>query len=116
MVCEMKYLCRLNKPISLITQIPLVLRLVIKVLAAHLDFILLGVVPRTRELLQLELLGGCKAEIGRTEGDDDFAFSRVRFAHVGSVAEAENFVFLGWLKRLCQLCGDEFVRLAFHTL
>lgn len=96
------YLGSLDKLVDLVGKIPLVLRLVLEVLARHLDLVALGVVPHAGELLQLELLLGGEAEVGRAEGDDDLALGRVELAEVGGVAVAEDLVLLGGLEGLCE--------------
>jgi hypothetical protein len=95
------YLCGLDHLVHHVSQVPLVLGLVLEPLTAHLDDVLLRVVPGPGELLELQLLG--LAEAGQVPGAElhhDLPVGGVDLAHVCCVSEPEDLVFGGRLERL----------------
>ena len=81
------HLCLRNELRDQVAQVSLVLGLMFKHLAAHLDHLGLGVVPRPRQFLQLQLLRRGELQVGRAELNDDLLLSRMEFAQVGCVAK-----------------------------
>lgn len=96
---------RSNQLVHQITQVPLVLRLVLKALAAHAHNVLLRIVARARELLELKLLLLRQAgDVGRAELHDDLPVTGVPLAHVRGVPEAQDLFPGGRLELLGQFC------------
>jgi hypothetical protein len=85
---------------------------VLEPLTAHLDDVLLRVVPGPGELLELQLLGLAETrQVPGAEFHHDLPVGRVDFAHVCCVSEPEDLVFGGRLERLGKfLFGVRLVR------
>ena len=85
-----------HERVDQVAQVPFVLRGRLEHLRAHLHDVGFGVVARSDELDQFDALRFRQVgEVPCAEFQDDFLFARVRFAHVGRVAEAEGVV-EGW--------------------
>lgn len=83
----------LNQRIDQVAQVPFILCRRFKHLGAHFHNVGFGVVPRSDQFYELYPLRLREvAQIPRAELEDDFLGARVRFAHVGGVAEAEGLV------------------------
>lgn len=97
------YLSRRNQFVHEVTQVPLVLCLMLKPLAAHFHDILLRVIPGPGEFLELQLLGlGKTRNVLWTKLDHHFPVGRMELAHVCCVSEPQNLLFGGWLEGLGQ--------------
>ncbi len=76
-----------------IAQVAFILRLRFKHLAGHFHDVGIGVVAGAGQLDEFCALRVCEVgEVADAEFEDDFFLGRVRFAHVGCVAEAEGGV------------------------
>lgn len=83
----------LYQRVDQVAQVPFVLRRRFEHLGAHFHNVAFGVVARSDEFDEFDPLRFREgAQVPRAELDDDFLGARVRFAHVGRVAEAERVV------------------------